>query len=142
MKRGSRPGRRIWVIFHCEVWLKPRKHFVDEAVLFVASSKRSVEHIFRTIKVDVGSWWRVECGRLDDLEGHVTGSVLYSRSGKVLKTPPVKEGYRAAVARDKKQLIATRASLEAARKEGRPRTVISNLERAVRDMTWALRGHR
>ena len=142
MRRGIRPGPRVWVIFHCEVWLEPRKCFVDETVLFLASSKQLAKHIIRTVKVDAGSWWRVECGRLDDLEGRVAGSVLYSRSGRVLKTPPVKQGYRAAIARDRQRLMQARATLEAARREGRPRKIIANWKRAVRGMIWALRGRR
>ena len=135
------PGPAVWVVSHCEVFLEPHKHFVDETVVFVATSRLSVEEYFRRIWIQAGTWWRVEQGRLDDIEGTVAGSVLYSRQGKVIKTPPIKQGYRAAIKENTKWAERYRAMLKKARREGRPKKEIANLERTLSSFDWCLRGH-
>jgi len=131
----------VWVVSHCEVFLEPRNHLVDETVVFVATSQQSLERYFKRIRIQPGTWWRVECGRLDDVEGTVAGSVLYSRRGKVIKTPPVKQGYRAAIADNKKRAERCLGMLKKARREARTRKEIESLERNLRAYRWRLRGH-
>ncbi len=135
------PGPQVRIISHCEVFLEPGIHLVDETVVFVATSKYFVEKYFQRVRIEPGTWWRVECGRLDDIEGTVAGSVLYSRAGRVLKTSPVKQGYRAAIVRNQAWADRYLAMLKKARREGQPREEIENLERTLQSFRWRLRGH-
>src|SRR4051812_31026260 len=123
----------VWVVSHCEVFLEPHNHLVDETVVFVATSRRSLEEYFKRIRIQPGTWWRVECGRLDDVEGTVAASVLYSRLGRVIKTPRVKQGYRAAIADNRKWAERYQEMLKKARREGRPGKEIETLERNLRN---------
>ena len=133
--------RLIWVISHCEVFLVPKSYWIDEVVEFTASSKASAERLIRRTKVEPGTWWRLESVRVDDLEG-VAQSFLYSRTGRVIKTQPVRRGYRAAIRRYKRNLATAQEALKLARREGRSRKEIEGLTRAILSIRKRLFGHR
>lgn len=132
---------RVWVVSHCEVFLDRGAHAVDELVTFVASSKESALRLIRATWVDPGTWWRIEGFPLDDLKVMGGDAELYSREGRRLKSAPVRQGYRAAIPRYRKNLAALRASLAQARREGRPKKVLATLRRALESIRRRLQGH-
>lgn len=136
-------GSMIWVISHCEVVLTAETYLVDEAVMFTASSKRAAEKLIRRVRVDPGTWWRLECARLDDVEGTVGRCILFSRDGRAIRTAPVKQGYRAAIARDKRLLVSLRKRLADVRRDGGSgsKKLIVNLQSTIGHVTKNLSGH-
>ena len=132
---------RVWVVSHAEVFLYPGDHRVDEVVTFIASSKTAALRLIRKTWVDPGTWWRLDRGRLDDLKGCRSGWLIYSRSGRRLRTAPVKQGYRAAINRYRRNLRRTEEQLGKARREGAPKKILWNLSRTVRWMRRCLAGH-
>jgi hypothetical protein len=134
-------GRRIWIVFHCEVYLQPGDHGVDEVVLLLASSKAAARRLMRATRVDPGTWWRLESGRLDDLEGRFPGTELYSPAGRLLRTAPIKAGYRAAISRYGRNLERLRARLAEVRREGGAKRHVAVLKDATRSIRLSLRGH-
>ena len=144
--RSSGRGPLIWVVLHCEVVLTVDSWLVDEAVLFVASSRATVERLIRSYRVDPGSWWRVECARLDDIEGTCThgrvGTVYYSRTGKVLRQPPKEAGYRAAIFRDRRTADSIEKRLKKSASDALSQKVIKNLRTALRSIRRVLSHHK
>jgi hypothetical protein len=134
-------GRRIWIVSHCEVYLQPGDYGVDETVLFLASSKAKALRLMRASWVEPGSWWRLESGRLDDLEGRFPGTALYSQTGRLLKSAPVQAGYRAAISRYRRNLERLRVRLAEVRREGGAKRHVDFLREAMRSLGSSLRGH-
>ena len=133
--------RKVWVISHCEVYLKPRDWVVDEMAAFVASTKAAALRLIGAATVDPGTWWRLEEFRVDDVQMRGDAARLYSREGRPLKSPPAKAGYRAAIARARKDASRLRARKAEFRREGRPKRDIAILEKALRWTESCLKGH-
>ena len=133
--------KTAWIVSHCEVYLKPGTWAVDEMPQYVASSKASALRLIRATRVDPGTWWRLEEFRVDDFQVRGRAAELYSREGRPLKSEPRERGYRAAIARYRKDVVRIRASLAKFRREGRPKRDIVILEKALRSAEGCLKGH-
>jgi hypothetical protein len=119
---------------------------VDEDVFFTASSRRTAERLLRSVRVDPGSWWRVECARLDDVEGTRADDRLanryYSRAGKEISSPPQDQGYRAAILREKRNVRMLQGRLRTAVRDGLSKQVLKNLRRSLRSIQRVLSRHK
>ena len=133
--------KTVWIVSHCEVYLRPGLHGVDQLTSFVASSKAAALRLLRATRVDPGTWWRLEEFRVDDFQVRGCAAELWSREGRPLKSAPVKAGYRAAIIRYRKDALRIRASLAKFRREGRPKRDLDVLEKALRSTKTCLRGH-
>lgn len=134
-------GKAVWVVLHCEVFLTPESSVVDEVVAFVASSRRKARSMMKSHIPDRGTWWRLECARVDDDDGTSLPSALYSRDGRVLKSAPEKAGYRASLLRFRRALAAMKEHLAKMRKNGESRKAIRLRSSAIRSMSRTLAGH-
>jgi hypothetical protein len=134
-------GARAWVVSHVEVFLKPRDYAVDEMVTYVASSKEDALRLIRATAVDPGTWWKIEPFPLDDYKVMGGDAELYSREGRRLKSAPVRQGYRAALPRYRKNAASLHARLAQARREGRPRKDVDLLRKALEGTRACLEGH-
>ncbi|HEX7897559.1 MAG TPA: hypothetical protein VF950_07345 [Planctomycetota bacterium] len=133
--------KTVWVISHCEVYLKPGTWAVDEMPQFVASSKDAALRLIRATWVDPGTWWRLEEFRVDDFQVRGRAAELYSREGRPLRSEPRERGYRAAIARYRKDVGRIRAQMTTFRSEGRPKRDVAVLEKALRSTRSCLKGH-
>lgn len=138
---GHPPGRRIWVLFHCQVLLEPGTFYVDEALYFVATSRSIVKRYFQALQIQDGTWWQVGWGRLNDYPLTIEGSRLYSPDGIEIETSPVKNGYRIALQRTRKEAEQALQALRNARQEGRPKGEILRCKRHLQRTRWRLKGH-
>ena len=133
--------KTVWILSHCEVYLKPGDWAVDEMASFVASTKAAALRLIGATRVDPGTWWRLEEFRVDDFQMRGCAAELYSREGRPLKSPPAKAGYRAAIVRYRKDVGRIRSQMTKFRSEGRPKRDIAILEKALRSTESCLKGH-
>jgi hypothetical protein len=119
---------------------------VHEEVLFAASSKPAAQRLIRSVKVDPGSWWRVESARLDDIEGtraqDQARTLFYSAAGKVIGSPDLKMGYRGAVLRERRNSKAIEKWLGIAAERGHSKTAIMNMKNSLRYIRNILSHHK
>lgn len=132
---------RVWVVSHAEVFLYPDGHRVDESVTFIASSKTKALRLIRRTWVEPGTWWRLDRGRLDDLEGCRSGLLLHSRRGGRLRSAPVQQGYRAAILRYRRNLRRTEEHLKKERRKGAPKKTLRNIQQAILWIRRCLAAH-
>ena len=133
INRG-RTGDRIWVVFHCEVALSLQGPLVDEMVFFTASSKFTAMRLIRESHVNPGTWWRLNCARLDNIDGTCEPSVLYSRAGRVIRTRPFEKGFRAALRQNKQDVERIKKQLNSPQKAELSAKAIANLRDTLRSI--------
>src|SRR5579864_6312167 len=137
---------RVWVVLHCEVALTADGWGVDEDPFCVATSRRSVVRLIRTVHVDPGSWWRAEAARLDDHEGTRADdqpkTEFYSTVGKSIPVPPLAAGYRAALLREERRAEMYERLLSSTAQGRHSKRAIRNVKNTIRAIRRILAHHK
>lgn len=137
-----RHGKPVWVLSHGEVVLTMDGPVADETVLLAASSKSNALKLIRKVRVEPGTWWVLTSVGLDDECGGPNPDVVYSRTAKVLRSRPFREGVRAAVKRVERDLRRYDGMIAKARGEQDPPRSIAALKRERAHWRRVLLRHR
>ena len=134
-------GKPVWIVLHCQICLTLRNYVVDEVVAFVASSKGKALRMIKSHIPDSGTWWRLECVRLDGDEGALILPILFSPEGRVLKSAPLKSAYRVTLVRYRKAVALMKEHLAKMRRKGDSPQQIRLRMSSIRSMSRTLASH-